>query len=163
MAFKTGSRTACSRQNQRPGSAERLAGSQAQSGSWRQAIPSAAHAQPLPLARPLELRRGDALRAEAPRQARLDQRPNEIGRQEGEGNGLGDVTRRAALADRDLVQGRSVQDLIQPSAAARHRAQQDRSRLRLDAALGFGGAPRRPEDRTLAPPRGFGDQGSTIG
>ena len=85
--------------------------------------------------RPFKLGFRNTLGADPARQARIDDGSHEIGCEEGEGDGAGDVALGAALADSDVIRRRSAEDLIQPFAGERDRLQQDRSGFGFDAAL----------------------------
>ena len=69
--------------------------------------------------------------ADPARQARFDHRAHEARSQEREREGIRHVAFGAALTISDLVDRRSAENLIQPSAPKRNRAQQHGSGFRL--------------------------------
>jgi hypothetical protein len=87
-----------------------------------------------PLAWPLKLGLDNAPGADPARQTRFDHRAPEARSQEREREGVGTVF-GAALTISALVDRRSAENLIQPSAPKRNRAQQHGSRSRRPWAM----------------------------
>src|SRR3954452_21476240 len=86
---------------------------------------SGPNAEAVPLPGPLELGRGDAPDVDAAGQARIDRGSHEVRPEKGERDVVRDVPPRAALARRDLVQGRAAEGLAEPMTGEGDRAQQD--------------------------------------
>src|SRR4051794_5046748 len=84
---------------------------------------SGPNAEAVPLSGPLQLRRGDAPDVDAAGQARIDGGSHEVRPEEGQREGVCNVPPRAALARRDLVQGRAAEDLAEPVTGEGDRAQ----------------------------------------
>src|SRR3954449_6385636 len=79
---------------------------------------SGPNAEAVPLSGPLQLGRCDAPDVDAAGQARIDGGSHEVRPEEGERDGVRDGPPRAALARRDLVQGRAAEDLSEPVTGA---------------------------------------------